>query len=134
MPALRAIPVPLLSFRFSESVFTDEGDDSPASEPASAPKSEPTPTAQRNVPGAGRGGDGGSGGSNKPARGGRYPSRGGPRNVYRDDGDDGGPRNTGPVPETGNIEGTEQPGGFDGERVGQSKAFATLTQSRRAGR
>ena len=117
-------PSPLFS-RVPALVSIDDGDDSPAAVPVSAPKpsnAKPTssPAAPRNVPGAGRGGEGGGSAPNKPARGARYPSRGGPRNVYRGDGNDGGPRNTGPVPETGDLEGTEQPGGFDGERVGES--------------
>lgn len=35
-------------------------------------------------------------------------------------------RNTGPVPESGNLEGMENPGGFDGERVGECEV-ALLT-------
>ncbi|ORX37374.1 hypothetical protein BD324DRAFT_608653 [Kockovaella imperatae] len=80
--------------------------------PATATKTTPAAPAaqtQRNVPGsAPRGGQ----------RGGRYPSRGGPRNVYRED---NGPRNTGPDPATGTTEGLEGPGGFDGERVAPPK-------------
>lgn len=81
------------------------------------PRPEP-PVPARNVPGSG-GPGAGAGAPNKPARGGRYPSRGAPRNVYRGDGEERGPRNTGPVPESGDAEGMESPGGFDGERVGE---------------
>lgn len=76
-----------------------------------AKKADPTPAAPaRAVPGAGKperaaGGERG--------RGGRYPSRGAPRNVYRNEGD----RNTGPTSTEGVAEGMETPGGFDGERV-----------------
>ena len=40
--------------------------------------------------------------------------------MNRNDDDERPPRNTGPVPSSGNLEGEETPGGFDGERVGMS--------------
>ena len=111
----------------------EDRDDSPSLTPV--PKPAPPPTnsqtrPQRNFPGSGQPPNNNSNPNqpNRPGRGGRYPSRGGPRNVYRDGGGGGGgggraeergPRNTGPVPETGNLEGMENPGGFDGERVGE---------------
>lgn len=96
-----------------------DGDDS---SPAPAPKTTPAATSaagvkkapnaaegtvKRNVPGAAGAG---------AARGGRYPSRGGPRNVYRG-AEDKGPRNTGPDPASGTTEGLEGAGGFEKERV-----------------
>ena len=60
--------------------------------------------------------DAGRGGGDFRDRGDR-PDRGDRERVDR------GPRNTGQVPESGNLEGTETPGGFDsgfdGERVGE---------------
>lgn len=55
----------------------DDGDSSAPVAPKVAPKAAaPAPTAQRVVPG--------SGNDAKPKQSGRYPSRGGPRNVQRD--------------------------------------------------
>jgi plasminogen activator inhibitor 1 RNA-binding protein len=93
----------------------EDGDDNvPA--PAATSESKPAPTApkaqstsvttntERNIPGSGRGGNRGRG---------NYPSRGGPRNTYRE----GGQGRNGPTAEEGVAEGMETPGGFDGERV-----------------
>ncbi|WVQ97639.1 hypothetical protein IAU59_004753 [Kwoniella sp. CBS 9459] len=94
----------------------DDGDNSspaPAKAPAAAAPAKKAETAQpqRSVPGSQpRGGAGGRGR-------GSYPSRGGPRNVFRE----GEPRNSGPVSAEGNAEGTETAGGFDGERVPPSR-------------
>ncbi|WWD17663.1 hypothetical protein CI109_102104 [Kwoniella shandongensis] len=98
----------------------DDGDESPApaKTAAAAPKkteTSATPAAPaRNVPGAAPRGGAARGG----ARGGSYPSRGAPRNVYRDGNE---LRNSGPVSGDGNAEGTETPGGFDGERLPPSR-------------
>jgi len=94
----------------------DDGDESPspAVKPA-AKKADPAPAPARAVPGAGK--PERNAGAERGARGGRYPSRGAPRNVYRNEGD----RNTGPTSTEGVAEGMETPGGFDGERVPPSK-------------
>lgn len=94
----------------------DDGGESPApaakAPAAAAAKKADAPAPARDVPGA----------AAKPAananRGGRYPNRGGPRNVYRGD---GGERNSGPTATEGVAEGAEHPGGFDGERVPPSR-------------
>lgn len=91
----------------------DDGDESPAPAPkakatpaagAAGAKKADAPAPKRDVPGAA--------GANAAARGGRYPNRGGPRNVYRGD-------NKSPVQEN-TPEGTET-GQFDGERAPPSR-------------
>ena len=101
----------------------EDGDSSPAPAPAktaqtaAANKQPAASNTPRNVPGSTPRGTG--------QRGGRYPSRGGPRNVSRDD---NGPRNTGPDPASGTMEGFEGAGGFEGERVGVSSFLLTTKQ------
>jgi len=97
----------------------DDGEESPA--PAAAPKKAAAPAAKadapaRTVPGATQAPRGGAGGRGGRGRG-DYPARGG-RSVTNDQ-----PRNTGPTSGDGVAEGFETPGGFDGERVAQSKRF-----------
>lgn len=116
----------------------DDGDDSsPVTKPVASKKAEaPAAVAApaRNVPGAGtkpsgEQGQGQRGAGGERGRGGRYPGRGGPRNVYRGDGSGGGggddapQRNTGPTSSEGVAQGFETPGGFDGERVGKSQGM-----------
>ncbi|WWC66180.1 uncharacterized protein I206_100081 [Kwoniella pini CBS 10737] len=102
----------------SKNIFDLLGDDgdstsSPAPAKSAAPaKKESTPAPQRSVPGSQPRSSG------QGARGrGSYPTRGGPRATYTSS----EPRNSGPVSSEGNVEGSENAGGFDGERLPPSR-------------
>ena len=89
--------------------------------PAAAKKETAAPRA---VPGAAGANANKDAGAARGARGGRYPSRGGPRTR-----EDRGPRNT---LDAATGEGQETAGGFDGERVGEL-LFGLRTKGRLAG-
>nr|XP_019007444.1 uncharacterized protein I206_07896 [Kwoniella pini CBS 10737]OCF46225.1 hypothetical protein I206_07896 [Kwoniella pini CBS 10737] len=99
----------------SKNIFDLLGDStsSPAPAKSAAPaKKESTPAPQRSVPGSQPRSSG------QGARGrGSYPTRGGPRATYTSS----EPRNSGPVSSEGNVEGSENAGGFDGERLPPSR-------------
>ncbi|RSH93010.1 hypothetical protein EHS25_008458 [Saitozyma podzolica] len=91
---------------------------------AAAPKKTEAAPAARAVPGSAP-----KPAAAAPARGGRYPSRGAPRNVYRE----GEPRNAGPTSAEGVTEGFETPGGFDGERVHNARRGAHVRDAHTKG-
>jgi len=105
----------------SRNPFDLLGDDGDSPAPVKTQPKTETPAAApaRAVPGSTPAG-GNNTGSN---RGGRYPNRGGRGRGGATSGQqrDDGPRNTAQVSGSGDIEGFETPGGFDGERVNPPK-------------
>jgi len=98
----------------------DDGDSSPAPVKTQPKTETPAAAPARTVPGST---PAGANNTNNANRGGRYPNRGGRGRGGATSGQqrEDGPRNTAQVAGSGDIEGFETPGGFDGERVNPPK-------------
>jgi len=129
VPQIRTGHSPCLAqTRPDQHLHIDGDSSSPApakATPAPAAAGAKATPAPRAVPGAAGANANKDAGAARGARGGRYPSRGGPRTR-----EDRGPRNT---LDAATGEGQETAGGFDGERVGEL-LFGLRTKGRLAGK